>query len=206
MPRYLVSIAGNIGVGKTTLTQLLGERLGWRTFYEQVIDNPYLADFYADMRAWSFALQIYFFTHRFRMFQEMWLLDCSCVQDRTIYEDLEIFARTLHRQGFLDDRDYSNYRTLFETMIPFLPKPNLIIYLRASPHFLLQRIRSRGRDFEQGITLEYLQGLHEAYENWVARASAELPFLVVDAESFDIHRPGDIERVLDVICQRCAGG
>lgn len=206
MPRYLVSIAGNIGVGKTTLTQLLGERLGWRTFYEQVIDNPYLPDFYADMRRWSFHLQIYFFTHRFRMFQEMLASDVSCVQDRTIYEDLEIFARTLHRQGYLDDRDFANYRRLFETMIPFLPTPELVIYLRASPEFLLERIRARGRDFERGITLEYLRGLHMAYEEWVERASSFLSFLTIEAETFDIHRPEDVERVISAVRRRCPEG
>jgi deoxyadenosine/deoxycytidine kinase len=206
MARYLVSVAGNIGVGKTTLTQLLGERLGWRTFYEQVIDNPYLPDFYADMRRWSFHLQIYFFTHRFRMFQEMLAADTSCVQDRTIYEDLEIFARTLHRQGYLDERDFANYRRLFETMIPFLPKPELVIYLRASPEFLLERIRARGRDFERGITLEYLRGLHAAYEDWVERASSSLSFLTIEAETFDIHRPEDVERVLSAVRRCCPEG
>jgi deoxyadenosine/deoxycytidine kinase len=203
MCKYLVSVAGNIGVGKTTLTHLLGERLGWETYYEQVLDNPYLPDFYADMRRWSFSLQIYFFTHRFLMFQDMMAQDCSCVQDRTIFEDLEIFARTLNQQGYLSDLDYSNYRDLFETMIDFLPSPDVIIYLRASPQFLLRRIRSRGRDFEQGITLEYLRGLHEAYEDWVERASTTLPFLIIDAESFDIRRPPDVDRVLETICERC---
>ena len=201
--KHLVSIAGNIGVGKTTLTQLLGERLGWRTFYEQVIDNPYLADFYADMRRWSFSLQVYFFTHRFAMFQEMMAADTSCVQDRTLYEDLEIFARTLNRQGFLDDRDYQNYRTLFETMLPFLPSPNLIIYRRASPEFLLERIRSRGRGFEQGITLDYLAGLHEAYEEWIGRAAATIPILTLDAEECDLYCPEDMARVLELVHEYC---
>jgi deoxyadenosine/deoxycytidine kinase len=205
MQKYLVSVAGNIGVGKTTLTQLLGERLGWKTYYEQVLDNPYLPHFYADMHRWSFNLQIYFFTHRFRMFQDMMAQDRSCVQDRTIYEDLEIFARTLNRQGYLSDQDLSNYRDLFETAIAFLPPPDVIIYLRASPQFLLDRIRSRGRDFEQGITLEYLAGLHEAYEDWVERASASLPFLIIDAERFDIHRSSDVDRVLGLVCERCRG-
>jgi deoxyadenosine/deoxycytidine kinase len=202
MPKYLVSVAGNIGVGKTTLTRLLGERWGWNTFYEQVRDNPYLPGFYADMERWSFNLQIYFFTHRFRMYQEMVAEETSCVQDRTIYEDLEIFAFTLNRQGFLNDLDYANFRRLFETMLPLLPVPDLIIYLRATPEFLLERIRQRGRGFEQGITLDYLQGLHQAYEDWVARA-VSLPFLAVDAESFDVGRPADVERVLELIAQRC---
>lgn len=206
MGKHLVSIAGNIGVGKTTLAQILGERFGWKTFYEQVIDNPYLADFYADMRRWSFSLQIYFFTHRFQMFQQMLAEPVSCVQDRTIYEDVEIFARTLNRQGFLDDRDYANYRALFETMIRFLPPPNLIIYRRASPEFLLERIRSRGRGFEQGISLEYLRGLHQAYEDWIARAAASLPILTLDAEECDLYCPEDVERVLAQVHERCPEG
>jgi len=203
MGKYLVSIAGNIGVGKTTLAQILGERFGWRTFHEQVIDNPYLADFYADMRRWSFSLQVYFFTHRFQMFQEMMAADVSCVQDRTIYEDLEIFARTLNRQGFLDDRDYQNYRTLFEKMIAFLPPPDLIIYRRAGPEFLLERIRSRGRGFEQGITLEYLRGLHESYEDWIGRAAAKMPVLTLDAEDCDLYSKEDVERVLQAVRGYC---
>jgi len=201
--KHLVSIAGNIGVGKTTLTQLLGKHLGWRTFYEQVIDNPYLADFYADMQRWSFSLQVYFFTHRFGMFQEMMAEDTSCVQDRTLYEDLEIFARTLNRQGFLDDRDYQNYRALFERMLPFLPTPDLIIYRRASPEFLLERIRSRGRGFEQGITLDYLRGLHEAYEDWIGRAAATLTILTLDAEDCDLYCPEDMARVIELVREYC---
>lgn len=190
-------------MGKTTLTQLLGEKLGWRTFYEQVIDNPYLSDFYAHMRRWSFSLQVYFFTHRFGVFQEMMAADSSCVQDRTIYEDLEIFARTLNRQGFLDDRDYQNYRALFEKMLPFLPQPDLIIYRRASPEFLLDRIRSRGRGFEQGITLDYLRGLHEAYEEWIGRAATALPILTLDAEGYDLYCPEDMARVLELVRAHC---
>lgn len=201
--KHLVSIAGNIGVGKTTLTQLLGEHLGWRTFYEQVIDNPYLADFYTDMRRWSFSLQVYFFTHRFAMFQEMMTAETSCVQDRTLYEDLEIFARTLNRQGFLDDRDYQNYRALFEQMVPFLPPPDLIIYRRASPEFLLERIRSRGRGFEQGITLDYLRGLHEAYEDWIDRASTKLTILTLDAEACDLYCPEDMAQVIELVREHC---
>lgn len=204
MPRYLVSIAGNIAAGKTTLTRLLGERLGWCTFYERVSDNPYLPDFYADMFRWSFHLQIYFFTHRFHTFQEMVAQTNSCVQDRTIYEDLEIFARTLNQQGNLNDRDYQNYRTLFETMIGFLPKSDLIIYLKAAPEFLLERIRQRGRGFEQGISLEYLRGLEQAYEDWVDRASVSLPFLTIEAESYDVDRESDVQRVLNTILAHCA--
>ena len=206
MAAYLVSIAGNIGVGKTTLAELLQKHLGWRAYHEQVIDNPYLADFYADMRRWSFSLQVYFFTHRFGMYQEMRASGLSCVQDRTIYEDLEIFARTLNGQGFLDDRDYQNYRALFERMIQFLPPPDLIIYRRASPEFLLERIRSRGRGFEQGITLDYLRGLHAAYEDWIGRASATMSVLTLDAEECDLYCPADVERVLALVRERCPEG
>lgn len=204
--KYLVSIAGNIGVGKTTLAQLLGQHLGWHTYYEQVIDNPYLPDFYADMRRWSFSLQVYFFTHRFGMAQEMLTAETSCVQDRTIYEDLEIFARTLNQQGFLDDRDYDNYRALFEKMVHFLPPPDLIIYRRAGPAFLLERIRSRGRGFERGITLDYLRGLHQAYEDWIGRMAATIPILTLDAEACDLYCAAHVEQVLALVRERCPEG
>ncbi|MBN1483369.1 MAG: deoxynucleoside kinase [Chloroflexia bacterium] len=203
MPHYRVSIAGNIAAGKTTLTRLLAERLGWCAYYEQVLDNPYLPSFYADMARWSFHLQVYFFTHRFRTFQDMLAQDNSCVQDRTIYEDLEIFARTLNQQGFLDDRDYQNYRVLFETLIESLPRPDLIVYLQAPPEFLLERIRQRGRGFEQGISLDYLRGLEVAYEDWLQRAADSLPFLSIDAASYDAACEQEVERVLRLIVDQC---
>lgn len=168
--KLFIAIAGNIGVGKTTLTRLLSKKLKWRAYYEKVIDNPYLAPFYDDMLRWSFHLQIYFLSHRFKSQKEISEWPDSCIQDRSIYEDVEIFAYTLHEQGFMSDVDYSNYRMLFETMIDYLRQPDLIIYLKASVDQLVERILSRGRDYEQTIDRGYLEQLDNAYELWLDNA------------------------------------
>jgi deoxyadenosine/deoxycytidine kinase len=168
--KLFIAIAGNIGVGKTTLTRLLSKRLRWRAYYEKVIDNPYLAAFYDDMNRWSFHLQIYFLSNRFKSQKEISEWPDSCIQDRSIYEDVEIFARTLHKQGSMTDVDYENYRMLFETMVDYLRKPDLIIYLRASVDQLVERILSRGRDYEQTIDRNYLEQLGSAYETWLDEA------------------------------------
>ena len=168
--KLFVAIAGNIGVGKTTLTRLLSQKLRWRAYYEKVIDNPYLAPFYDDMNRWSFHLQIYFLSHRFKSQKEITEWPDSCIQDRSIYEDVEIFARTLNNQGYMTDVDYTNYRMLFETMVDYLRKPDLIIYLKASVEQLVERILSRGRDYEQTIDRGYLEQLGEAYEIWLKEA------------------------------------
>src|SRR4030042_2560881 len=157
---YLIGIAGNIGVGKTTLTRNLAERLKWKPFYESVIDNPYLDDFYREMGRWSFNLQIYFLAHRFRSQKEIADLGQPAIQDRTIYEDVEIFAKSLYEQGYMSERDYQTYRQLFNDMIYFLPQPDLIIYLKSSVKTLPQRIKSRGRDFEKSISPDYLEYLN----------------------------------------------
>jgi deoxyadenosine/deoxycytidine kinase len=168
--KLFIAIAGNIGVGKTTLTRLLSQKLRWRAYYEKVIDNPYLAPFYDDMNRWSFHLQIYFLSHRFKSQKEITEWPDSCIQDRSIYEDVEIFARTLNQQGFMTDVDYENYRLLFETMVDYLRKPDLIIYLKASVDQLVERILSRGRDYEQTIDRGYLEQLGQAYEIWLDEA------------------------------------
>jgi deoxyadenosine/deoxycytidine kinase len=177
-----VGIAGNIGVGKTHLTRWLGDTLGWEVFYEPVIDNPYLDDFYADMRRWSFQLQVFFLSRRFEMHRKMMQNLLPCVQDRTIYEDVEIFARTLHAHGAMDERDYDNYRALFTTMTSYLRPPDVIVYLRASVGTLCERIAQRGRDCERNIDAGYLQMLNEAYDDWAARSASQLRFLVVDTD------------------------
>jgi len=143
-----IGLAGNIGVGKTTFTKKMADVFGWSPFYESVADNPYLSDFYGDMKRWSFNLQIYFLHHRFKAQKEMNKLNGGVVQDRTIYEDVEIFARNLHEMGRMDDRDWENYRNLFGIITGYLRKPDLIIYLRASTDTLQTRIHSRGRDYE----------------------------------------------------------
>jgi deoxyadenosine/deoxycytidine kinase len=168
--KLFIAIAGNIGAGKTTLTRLLSQKLRWRAYYEKVIDNPYLAPFYDDMNRWSFHLQIYFLSHRFKSQKEITEWPDSCIQDRSIYEDVEIFARTLNQQGFMTGVDYENYRMLFETMVDYLRKPDLIIYLKATVDQLVERILSRGRDYEQTIDRGYLEQLGQAYETWLDEA------------------------------------
>lgn len=185
-PGKFVAVAGNIGVGKTNLTTLLANHLGWRAYYEPVIDNPYLDDFYEDMRRWSFHLQVYFLSKRFEIHREMIDLEEPCIQDRTIYEDKEIFAATLHRQGFMSDRDYSNYVDLFEAMTSFLRTPDLIVYLRAGVDTLSERIRCRGRECERDMAPSYLDALNAAYESWVARASRNSRVLTVDTEGLNL--------------------
>ncbi len=161
-----VVVAGNIGSGKTTLTNKLSQRLGWKPFFESVQDNPYLADFYGDMSRWSFPLQIYFLTHRFRTHKEIEGSLASSIQDRSIYEDANIFARALYEQGNLSQRDYDNYVTLYKSMIEYLNPPTLMIFLRRSVPKLIERIQQRGRDYEQAIPVDYLTRLNNYYDDW----------------------------------------
>jgi len=184
-PRYFLGVAGNIGVGKTHLTNYLGQRLRWETFFEPVVENPYLDDFYGDMSRWSFQLQVYFLSKRFDMHRKMMDGMLSCIQDRTIYEDAEIFARTLHQNGAMDDRDFENYLSLFACMTSYLLAPNAIIYLRANVDTLVERIKLRGRDYEQDIDRDYLETLNRAYDDWAARSAPELRFVVVDTDGLD---------------------
>jgi deoxyadenosine/deoxycytidine kinase len=184
--KLFVAVAGNIGVGKTTLTRLLSKELGWRAYYEKVVENPYLAPFYKDMSRWSFHLQIYFLSHRFKSQKEITQWPDSCIQDRSIYEDVEIFARTLYDQGFMSEMDYENYRLLFSTMVEYLRKPDIIIYLRASIENLKKRIRKRGRGYEQTIDPGYLNQLNDAYERWIDEAE--------EANEFNIMRVDTLNR------------
>lgn len=156
MAKRLLLVAGNIGAGKTSLTERLGARLGWRTAFESVADNPYLPDFYRDMRSWAFQLQVFFLGHRAQQYLEMARSPNSVIFDRSIFEDAHIFARALHHLGDLDERDYISYRRVFELIVSNLPPPNLLIYLKAPASVLLERIRMRGRSIEGGITEEYL--------------------------------------------------
>jgi deoxyadenosine/deoxycytidine kinase len=195
-PLVFVAVAGNIGVGKTTLTTLLSEQFKWKAFYEKVIDNPYLDEFYADMNRWSFNLQIYFLAHRFHDQKIISESRVSCIQDRSIYEDAEIFAYILHKQGFMSKRDYDNYRDLFYEMTDYLRKPDLIIYLKASTWTLVTRIRKRGREFEKNISLDYLHELNAAYERWIVNISAGVDVLTLDADDLDFEKyPSQIDDV-----------
>jgi deoxyadenosine/deoxycytidine kinase len=178
-----LAIAGNIGVGKTELTTRLSAELGWMAYYEPVIQNPYLDDFYADMSRWSFHLQIYFLSERFKAQVQIGASALPFIQDRTIYEDAEIFARTLHDQGSMTDVDYRNYTSLFHVLVSFLRKPDLIIYLKASPDVLMERIARRGRASEQSISRDYIARLNRAYDGWMHRARAEGEVLEIDTDT-----------------------
>ena len=183
MKRF-VAVAGNIGVGKSTLVALLCQRLDWQPFYEPVADNPYLADFYADMSSWSFHSQIFFLTHRLRAHRQLLDHPTSVLQDRTVYEDAEIFAENLYRQGLIHARDYHTYRELYEVLTDFLPPPDLVLYLRASVPTLLSRISHRGRDYERQITFDYLSQINALYEEWIARFNL-CPVLTVPSDDLD---------------------
>ena len=198
-----IGIAGNIGVGKTTFTQLLSDHFGLDAFFESVIDNPYLEEFYADMSRWSFHLQIYFLHHRFKTHVAMSENGRGTVQDRTIYEDVEIFARNLREMGHMSPRDYENYVDLFEIMTSFLRKPDLIIYLKASTDTLLTRIRGRDRDFERSIDPEYLFRLNVAYDKWIERISAREEVLTIDTNRLNVFDDSEqVAKILDTIAER----
>ena len=202
--QYFVGIAGNIGAGKTTLTDIIADSFGWKPYYEQVTDNPYLPDFYGDMRRWSFNLQVYFLSNRFKTHKEMEESGYSCVQDRTIYEDVEIFAYNLREMGNMSARDYDNYCKLFSTMTSYLSKPDLIVYLRATTDTLLSRIGSRGRDFEKSINPEYLHMLNIAYEHWIDRAQNEQDFLIVETDKINVFKDKKkLQNILDTIEEYC---
>ena len=166
--KKFIAVAGNIGVGKSSLVNLLSDRLVWQPFYEPVAENPYLQDFYQDMRTWAFHSQIYFLTHRLRTHRKLIDYPGPAIQDRTVYEDAEVFARNLYRQGHINKRDYNAYRELYQVLTEFLPPPDLVIYLRATVSTLLERIQKRGRGFEQKIDPDYLGQLNELYEKWIA--------------------------------------
>jgi len=204
---YFIGIAGNIGVGKTTMTDIIADRFGWRPFYESVIDNPYLEDFYEDMKRWSFNLQIYFLSHRFRTHKLMTESGFSSIQDRTIYEDVEIFARNLHEMGDMSKRDWDNYCALFEIMTSYLKKPDLILYLRASVDTLLTRIKKRSRGFESNISPEYIYRLNISYERWIKRIQGQAPVKIVETDNFNIFEDTDQleELLLDIrnYCPEC---
>jgi len=182
--KNFIAIAGNIGVGKSTLTGMLARQLKWEPFYEAVEDNPYLADFYQDMRRWSFHSQIFFLSRRLRHHRALLDHPNSVVQDRSVYEDAEVFARNLYRQGNMGERDYQSYRELYEVLTMFLPSPDLVVYLRASVSTLQQRIALRGRNFERDMSPDYLAQLNELYEQWIANFTL-CPVLTVPADDLD---------------------
>jgi deoxyadenosine/deoxycytidine kinase len=205
MTKHIVVVAGNIGVGKTSLTERIGSRLGWWTGYESVADNPYLSDFYGDMRAWSFHLQIFFLGHRAEQYLEAVRDPRSAILDRSVYEDFYIFARALHQMGDFAERDYLGYRRLFELMVNSLPRPNLLIYLKAPVNVLMDRIRRRARNMETGITPEYLSLLDSFYDEWLG-AFDMCPVLTIRTDDLDfVHQPKHLDTVVAHIQDKLAG-
>jgi deoxyadenosine/deoxycytidine kinase len=205
MTKYLVVVAGNIGVGKTSLTERIGSRLGWWTGYESVADNPYLADFYSDMRTWSFHLQVFFLGHRADQYRQAADDPRSAILDRSIYEDFHIFARALHHMGDLAERDHLAYRRLFDLIVDSLPRPNLLIYLKAPVNVLMDRIRRRARNIETGITPEYLSLLDTFYDEWLG-AFDMCPVLTIQTDDLDyVHQPKHLDTVVERIQNKLSG-
>ena len=205
MAKHLILVAGNIGTGKTSLTERIGSRLGWWTGYESVADNPYLSDFYADMHAWSFHLQIFFLGHRADQYLEASRDARSAILDRSIYEDAHIFARALHHMGNLAERDYLAYRHLYELVVDGLPRPDLLIYLKAPVSVLMDRIRRRARNMETGISTDYLSLLDSFYDEWLG-AFDLCPALTIHTNDLDyVHEPGHLDTVVRRIQDKLAG-
>jgi deoxyadenosine/deoxycytidine kinase len=203
--KYFIAIAGNIGVGKSTLTGLLAQQLKWEPFYEAVEDNPYLVDFYQDMRQWSFHSQIFFLSRRLRHHRALLDHPNSVVQDRSVYEDAEVFAHNLYRQGNMGERDYKSYRELYEVLTMFLPSPDLVVYLRASVPTLQRRIAQRGREFEREISPDYLAQLNELYEGWTANFTL-CPVLTVPADDLDfVQNHAHLDLIADKILDKLQG-
>ncbi|HMS32537.1 MAG TPA: deoxynucleoside kinase [Ignavibacteria bacterium] len=197
--KVFVSIAGNIGSGKSSLTNLISKEFNWKPYYEKVNNNPYLKDFYNDMNRWSFNLQVYFLSHRFKTHKEILNKKSSVIQDRSIYEDAEIFAKNLYKLGKMKKRDYDNYRQLFKEMTYFLQPPDLLIYLRSSLPKLLKQIKLRGREFELNIDGGYLDKLNESYEEWISGYKIG-KCLIIENEKIDfVNNRKDFSRITDLI-------
>ena len=205
MTKHLVLVAGNIGTGKSSLTERLGGRLGWHTSFESVSDNPYLSDFYADMRQWSFHLQVFFLGHRAQQHLDIARHPQSAIADRSIYEDAHIFARVLHHLGNLSARDLRAYRRVFDLVVNGLPRPDLLLYLKAPVPVLLERIHRRGREMESGITAEYLSLLESFYKEWMETFDL-CPVLTIPTENLDfVNKTSHLDIVTQRIQNKLAG-
>jgi deoxyadenosine/deoxycytidine kinase len=200
-----VVLAGNIGAGKSTLVRMMCERLGWEPYYEPVTENPYLEDFYRDMKRWAFHSQVFFLTYRARAHRALMDVPRPVVQDRSFYEDAEVFARALHRQGAMSDRDWDTYRGLYRTLTSLLAPPDLVVYLRASVPTLQRRIAQRARGFEASISDAYLDGLNELYEEWIGGFTLA-PTLIVPSDRLDFVKDSkDLAAILSTIQERLRG-
>lgn len=205
MTKRLILVAGNIGAGKTSITEKLGERLGWKTGYESVADNPYLPDFYADMGQWSFHLQVFFLGHRAEQHIKSHASNGSAILDRSIYEDFFIFSRALRQLGNMSERDYTAYKRVFDLIIKGLPSPDLLIYLWAPVEVLLGRIRSRGREIETGITKDYLSLLESFYDEWLINFDRS-PVLTIRSHDLNfVENPTHLNIVIERVNKALAG-
>lgn len=194
-----IAVVGNIGAGKTTLTELLAKNYGWQPQYESVDNNPYLEDFYGDMKRWSFNLQIFFLNSRFQQIMEIQKSKANIIQDRTIYEDAFIFAANLRDMDLMTERDYDNYRKIFDNITSFIKPPDLLIYLKASVPTLVNNIQRRGREYEIGIRLDYLSKLNEKYENWIKGYNSG-KLLILDKDKLDFaNNTEDLSSVIEKI-------
>lgn len=203
--KKFVAVAGNIGVGKSTLVSMLCDHLGWQPFFEPVGENPYLADFYRDMRQWSFHSQIFFLTRRLHAHRQLVDHPTSAIQDRSVYEDAEVFARNLFMQGMMQERDYLSYRELYRVLAEFLPPPDLVLYLRATVPTLQERISRRGRDYERTITPEYLGQLNNLYEDWISSFRL-CPVLTLPADDLDyVAHPGHLDLISVKVEEKLTG-
>ena len=199
MKKKFIAIAGNIGVGKSTLTGLLSSRFGWKPYYEVVDTNPYLTDFYGNMKDWAFHLQVFFLSKRFQHHKQMIQEPETVIQDRSIYEDAEVFSKNLYYEGKFNERDFRNYLALFECMTSYLKVPDLLIYLRASVDTLQHRVRGRGRNCEKEIPREYLERLNQRYEEWVKNYNLG-QVIIVDTEHLNVvTQKNDLEAVADLV-------
>ena len=204
MKKFIV-VAGNIGVGKSTLVNMLSEKLGWEPFYEPEGDNPYLPDFYRDMQTWAFHSQIFFLNRRLQAHRQITLCPGPVLQDRSVYEDAEIFAYNLYAQGVMSARDYTTYHDLYDVLCEFLPPPDLVLYLRASVETLLRRISLRGREYERTIQADYLQRLNERYEEWISNFNL-CPILTIPADSLDyVAHPGHLDLIANKVQEKLTG-
>ncbi len=194
-----IAVVGNIGVGKTTLTKLLSEHYNWSPLYEDVLENPYLEDFYNQMHRWSFNLQIYFLNSRFRQTLDIQSSGKTMIQDRSIYEDAFIFAPNLHAMGLMSSRDFQNYKSVFDLMSSLIQGPDLLIYLKSSVPNLLRQIKRRGREYEVGISKEYLQNLNIRYDTWIQDCDPK-KLLIIDVDTFNfVDRPEDLQEIIHKI-------
>jgi deoxyadenosine/deoxycytidine kinase len=203
--KYFIAVAGNIGVGKTTLTSLLCQRLHWEPFLEGVNDNPYLTDFYTDMKRWSFHSQIFFLARRLAHHRKLLERPNSVIQDRTVYEDAEIFARNLYIQGDMSERDYTTYTEMYRAVSSILPPPNLVIYLRATVETLNRRIQKRNRLYEREISVDYIERLNQLYEDWFEHFSL-CPVLSIPADQMDFVANNEhLDFIVEKILERLRG-